>query len=190
MTTRPPRVVSLVCGGALMVLAPLLVAVGAGSASAAPLAVNADVCATPTTTISGGGSGSVSIKAGEVVLLAAGTYTGRINDLVNGGTLCVAGDAALIPNNFTTPGGDLVVLGRADLPPFDSSAGFDLFVSGTAVIQKANLRNGGAVSVAESGTLTGGPLRMPASHHGDTTGRVTARGLVCVSGYPAGCRPA
>ena len=72
-------------------------AVGAVLVVSGPLAPAqasfASQCATPTRTLDASAT-SVSIAAGETVLLASGTFTGGIDALPSGGTLCVAAGAA------------------------------------------------------------------------------------------------
>src|SRR3954464_12474608 len=82
--------------GRYAVLAPLLVVLGAGVYGGAPArAADPAACQTPTNTVSGGGAAAISVGPGEVLLLTGGTFTGPVDALAGGGTLCVAAGAAL-----------------------------------------------------------------------------------------------
>ncbi|MFL6142475.1 MAG: Ig-like domain-containing protein [Labedaea sp.] len=134
-------------GGAYPVLVP--------AAAADPSA-----CATPTNTLSGGGNQALRVRSWEVLLLAAGTYTGPIDILEHGGTLCLAADATLNTSAVRKPEGSVVVQGSARFPSFSSRSGFALFVAGSVVINRATLLGSSSVEVAAGGTLTGGTLML------------------------------
>src|SRR4051794_4497588 len=102
-----------------------LVLAGAGyeAASPAPAAADPSACATPTDVDSGGGSRAIRVHQGDVLLLTGGTFTGTIDVLETGGTLCVAVGATLNPSAVRKPAGSLVVQGSARFPSFTSRAG-------------------------------------------------------------------
>ncbi|HEU5472369.1 MAG TPA: Ig-like domain-containing protein [Actinophytocola sp.] len=139
----------------------LMVAGGAyHAARPARAAVDPAACATPDDIESGGGVRTIRVAAGEVVLLTGGTFTGPIDLLESGGTLCVAADANLNPNAVRQPAGGLVVQGTARFPSFTSRSGFALFVAGTVVINKTILLGSSSVEVVAGASLTGGQLLL------------------------------
>ena len=73
----------------------------AGSGVAGPAV---SVCDTPTSSLGGGTTDAINVHAGDVLLLTSGTYTGVLH-LRDGGTLCVAADAALEPKSMKSPAG-------------------------------------------------------------------------------------
>jgi uncharacterized repeat protein (TIGR01451 family) len=144
--------------GALLTVAGLVsvsVATGASAWAAPP---SPDACATPTSTLSGGGDEDLVVGPGEVLALTSGTYTGRLNDLVEGGTLCVAADAFLGPQTMQKPAGDLVILGTAELPPFTAEAGFDMLVAGPVETGNVTFKGGSSISITTTGSVTTGTV--------------------------------
>ncbi|MET0789623.1 MAG: hypothetical protein ABWY33_10310, partial [Cellulomonas sp.] len=96
------------------------------------LADFASQCAAPDRTV-GPTDPSISVGAGETVLVAA-DYTGGIDALPAGGTLCVGPGAGLTVAYMNNAAGALVVAagGALVMPSVAVSAGFSLEVEGTA----------------------------------------------------------
>ncbi|WP_034609950.1 Ig-like domain-containing protein [Cellulomonas sp. URHD0024] len=153
----------------------LLVALGLGPldpASAEPPPVS--VCDTPTSTSAGGNDDDLTVTAGQVLLLTAGTYTGKL-DLGADGTLCVDTDATLQPRTMKSPAGDLFVLGAADLPSLTSVSEFDLVVQGTATLGNLTLDGSSELTIGPTGSATTGTIDLNSGSQVDNAGRLEAR---------------
>ncbi|HEU5110705.1 MAG TPA: hypothetical protein VFT95_19365, partial [Micromonosporaceae bacterium] len=100
----------------------LLAVVGGVYETASPVRAAADPadCATPTDIESGGGNRPIRVEEGDIVRLTGGLFTGPVDALEYGGTLCVAADANLNPTAVRQPSGSLVVQGSARFPSFTS----------------------------------------------------------------------
>lgn len=169
------------------------------------VAAPADDCAAPTRTITGSTSGaSITVTAGEVVLLASGTQSGGVDALPTGATLCVGAGATLAPGYVNNAAGTLYVApgGTASLPSIATNAGFVLDNAGTTTVAGLNMNGPGTVTNAAGATLTvtgqlapaagtivnDGTLALPggATVNGNVSltnnGTLTASGTTTISG--------
>ena len=114
------------------------------------------------------------LNAADVLLLTGGTYSGVVH-LRDAGTLCVATDATLRPNQLKKPAGDLIVLGTADLPGLTSESGFDLVVSGTATTGNLTLDGSSELTTTATGSVTTGTIEANSGSRIDNSGTLDAR---------------
>jgi uncharacterized repeat protein (TIGR01451 family) len=134
----------------------VLVALTVGIAPAqTAAAVFADQCAAPTRTVAPTGA-SISVAAGETVLLSGGQFTGGVDALPAGATLCVASGSTLSPGYMNNAAGALVVAagGTLAMPNVAVGAGFTLDVEGTAVFAGLNINGSAAFTIAAGGDMT------------------------------------
>lgn len=136
---------------ALLVLLLATVALGPATAARADFATQ---CAAPDRTVAADAT-SVSVAAGETVLVAA-AFTGGIDALPAGSTLCVAAGATLTGLYLNNAAGAIVVAagGAVELPAVAVSAGFSLELEGTATFAGLNVNGAAAVHVAPGAELT------------------------------------
>ena len=136
----------------------------------------ADQCASPDRTLTPTTS-TIAVAAGETVLLTGGSFTGGIDALPAGGTLCVAAGATLAPPYMNNAAGSLLVAGGATLTmPFVSvGTGFALSVEGTAVVAGLNINGSSSIDVAAGGDLTISNNFSPA------TGTITNAGTMHIA---------
>lgn len=114
----------------------------------------ASQCAAPTRTQDPGAS-SVGVAPGEVVLVAT-SFTGGIDSLPAGGTLCVGPGATLTGLYMNNAAGAMVVAAGASLvmPSIVVSAGFSLDVEGTAAFVGLGVNGASDIHVAPDAQLT------------------------------------
>lgn len=188
--------------GALAAVAvSALVAVGMAVAPAS--ASFATQCAAPTRILNPAAS-SVSVAAGETVLLQTGTFTGGVDALPSGGTLCVAAGATLRPAYLNNGAGALVIQagGTAAFPSIAVGTGFALDVEGSASFAGLNVNGASTFDIATGGTLSitgsfapssgsfanegtiqvGGSLDLNSGAAIDNAGQLTVNGAANVNG--------
>ncbi|NUU18239.1 DUF11 domain-containing protein [Cellulomonas humilata] len=136
---------------ALLVLLLAVVVLGPTTAVRADFATQ---CATPDRTVAAGDT-SIAVAPGETVLVATG-FTGGIDALPAGGTLCVAPGATLTGLYLNNAAGAVVVAagGALELPSVAVSAGFSLELEGTASFAGLNVNGAAFVHVAAGAELT------------------------------------
>lgn len=113
-------------------------------------------CSAPTRTLTGPSSASISVAAGERVLLTAGAFTGGIDALPAGAGLCVAGSASLSPPYVNNAAGDLDVApgGQATFPFVSVATGFDLENEGTVAFAGLNMNGAATLHNLAGATMT------------------------------------
>ncbi|WP_348789841.1 Ig-like domain-containing protein [Leifsonia sp. NPDC080035] len=164
-----------------LVAALAAIAVGAVLAVTGPLAPAqasfASQCATPTRTLDASAP-SVSVAAGETVLLASGSFGGGIDALPSGATLCVASGASLQPAYMNNAAGSVVIAagGNAAFPSVSVGTGFALGVEGTATFAGLNVNGASMFTIAAGGALTVSGGFSPSSGTFDSAGTLTIDG--------------
>ncbi|MEZ0448456.1 Ig-like domain-containing protein [Cellulomonas sp. ICMP 17802] len=120
----------------------------------AALADFASQCAAPDRTVAAGDP-SISVAAGETVLVAS-SYTGGIDALPAGSTLCVGPAGALTASYMNNAAGAVVVAasGTLTMPSVAVAAGFSLELEGTATFAGLNVNGAADLHVAAGGQLT------------------------------------
>jgi uncharacterized repeat protein (TIGR01451 family) len=115
----------------------------------------ASSCGSPTRTLNPG-SASVSASAGQTVLLSGGRFTGGIDSLPAGATICVASGSTLAPGYMNNAAGVLAVAsgGTLQMPYISVGTGFDLELEGTATFAGLNINGSSRIAIAASGALT------------------------------------
>ncbi|WP_314148942.1 Ig-like domain-containing protein [uncultured Leifsonia sp.] len=163
-------------GAAITALAVGAVLVVSGPLSPAQASF-ASQCAAPTRTLDASAT-SVSIAAGETVLLASGTFTGGIDALPSGATLCVAAGAALQPAYLNNAAGSIVVAadGTASFPSISVGTGFALDVEGTATFAGLNVNGASTFTIAADAALTISGGFSPSSGTFHNAGSLTVDG--------------
>ncbi|MFF2052931.1 Ig-like domain-containing protein [Leifsonia sp. NPDC058194] len=159
-------------------LSTLLVA-GALIAGAGASPASADFtsqCAAPTRTVAAGAT-SISVAAGETVLVAA-DFTGGVDALPAGSTLCVGAGATLTGSYLNNPAGALVVASGATLvmPSVAVNAGFSLDVEGTATFAGLAMNGNGIVTVASGARFTVNGSLSSAAGSFQNSGTFTVQG--------------
>lgn len=145
-------------GWAVLTVASLvasLCGLGLGLGAALPARASfATQCASPTRTLSPGAS-AISVAPGETVLLAGGAFTGGVDSLPSGATLCVAPGASLVPPYLNNAMGSLIVAagGGIGMPFIAVASGFELQVEGDATFAGLNINGSATIRVAAGGTL-------------------------------------
>ncbi len=136
----------------------------------------ADQCSSPDRTLTATTS-TISVAPGETVLLTGGAFTGGIDALPAGGTLCVAAGATLAPPYMNNAAGAIAVAAGATMTmPFISvGTGFSLSLEGTATFAGLNINGSSSIDVASSGDLTISNSFSPA------TGSITNAGTMHVA---------
>lgn len=144
--------------------APLLLA---AAVLALPCRVSAQ-CSGCTITVSSNSSTSYSLSSGQVLCITGGTYTGSINNLANGATICVGTNATFSPSSLNNISGSIVNHGVANMPGFSVNGGFlienygrmyfpsNLNMNGTGSITNYNggyMRFSQAAVIAQSSTV-------------------------------------
>lgn len=149
-------------GAMLLVLFLAVAALVAGQASAAR-ADFATQCAAPTRTQDPTAS-EIRVDAGEVVLVAT-SFTGGIDALPAGGTLCVGPGAALVGFYMNNAAGAMVVAagGSLVMPSVVVAAGFSLDVEGTASFAGLGVNGSSDVRVAPDASMTIGSGFSPSA---------------------------
>lgn len=142
----------LVVGVAAAVLAFAALVAGPAQTARASFATQ---CASPTSILDPS-AGSVSVAPGQTVLLATGTFTGGVNALPSGATLCVASGAALNPAYMNNAEGSLVVAagGSTAFSSVAVGTGFALVAEGSAVFGNLNVNGASAFTIGAAGSLT------------------------------------
>lgn len=164
----------IVAALAALGIVSLLVLVGpAGTAQA----TYATQCGSPTSTLDPA-AGSVDIASGQTVLLAAGTFSGGVNSLPSGATLCVAPGATLRPAYLNNAVGSLVIAsgGNAVFPSISVGTGFALGLEGTAVFAGLNINGSSTFTIAATGTLTVNGGFSPSAGTFDNAGLMVVNG--------------
>lgn len=136
----------------------------------------ASQCAAPTRTLPAGAT-SISVAAGETVLVAA-DFTGGIDALPAGATLCVGAGATLTGSYLNNPAGALVVASGATLamPGVAVNAGFSLDVEGTATFAGLAMNGNGLVTVASGAHFTVNGSLSSAAGSFENSGIFTVQG--------------
>jgi len=161
----------------LAALAALALLLSATLASTAPaMADVASQCATPTRTLSPEAT-SVSVAAGETLLVAS-SFSGGVDALPAGATLCVGDGATLTVSYMNNAAGSLLVADGAtlDLPSVVVASGFTLEVEGTATAAGLNSNGSSRFHVASGGFLTVEGTLAPAA------GTISNDGVLIVDG--------
>ncbi|WP_374008342.1 Ig-like domain-containing protein [Leifsonia sp. LS-T14] len=142
---------AIVCAALALALAPAFLALDAPAAQA----TFASQCASPTRILDPGPA-AITVAPGETVLLAGGSFTGGVNALPSGATLCVAPGASLTPPYMNNATGSLVIAagGSTAMPFIAVGSGFDLQVEGDATFAGLNINGSATVQVAPGGTFT------------------------------------
>ncbi|WP_285114151.1 Ig-like domain-containing protein [Leifsonia sp. fls2-241-R2A-40a] len=114
----------------------------------------ASQCSTPTRTVNTGDP-AIRVTAGETVLVAS-DYTGGVDALPAGGTLCVASGATLSVSYLNNAAGALLVAAGATLalPSVTVNTGFSLQAEGTVTAAGFGMNGNGSVHIAPSGVFT------------------------------------
>lgn len=164
---------------AVAALALLLPGTVAGASSAA-----ADVtaqCATPSRTLPAGAT-SISVAAGETLLVAS-SFTGGVDALPAGSTLCVGSGATLTVSYMNNAAGSLLVADGATLtlPSVVVGSGFVLEVEGTASAAGLNSNGSSRFHVASGGLLTVEGTLAPAAGTITNDGTLVIRGALDVN---------
>lgn len=120
----------------------------------AALADFASQCAAPDRTVSASDP-SISVAAGETVLVAS-DFSGGVDALPAGGTLCVAPGATLSVSYMNNAAGALVVAAGGSLlmPSVVVATGFSLELEGTATFVGLGINGAADVHVAPDAELT------------------------------------
>lgn len=121
----------------------------------------ASQCASPDRVVSATDP-AITVASGEVVLLAA-DFTGGVNALPRGGTLCVAPGATLTGFYMNNAEGAIVVAagGALDLPSVVVAAGFSLELEGAAQFDGLGANGSVDVHVHPGGELVVGSSLSP-----------------------------
>lgn len=83
----------------------------------------ANCTATYKYTVSANSSASFSLNSGEALKIAAGTYTGNVNNFSSGATICVETGAVFTPSNLNNAAGTIKNYGTANLKTFSYNGG-------------------------------------------------------------------
>lgn len=171
MMPRSARRLGAILLGAVFVVAALTALPGAA------VATFASQCGAPTRSPAPG-SGSLSVAAGETVLLAGGAFTGGIDALPAGATVCVGAGATLSPGYMNNAAGTIVVASGANLamPSIAVSTGFDLELEGAATFAGLNINGSSELRVASTGSLTINSGFSPATGSIDNAGTMHVAG--------------
>lgn len=156
---------------ALTLLLPVTVA------GASPAAADvASQCATPSRTLPADAT-SISVAAGETLLVAS-SFTGGVDALPAGSTLCVGDGATLTVSYMNNAAGALLVADGAtvDLPSVVVGSGFVLEVEGTATADGLSSNGSSRFHVAPGGLLTVEGTLAPAA------GTLSNDGVLIVEG--------
>ena len=135
-------------------------------------------CSAPTRTLSGGGSASISVAAGETLLLTSGSFTGGVDSFPAGSRLCVAGSAGLSPPYLNNAAGALVV-GPGGSAVFGSIAvatGFSLSNEGDVRFGGLNVNGAATITNLAGGTVT------ISSQFSPSAGGIVNEGVLNISG--------
>ncbi len=98
-------------------LGVLLMIFGQASAFAA------NCTATYNHTVSASSSANFNLNSGEALKIAAGTYTGNVNNFSSGATICVETGAVFTPSTLNNAAGTIKNYGTANLQTFSYNAG-------------------------------------------------------------------
>lgn len=142
----------------------------------------ASECSTPTRLLDPASS-SVTVASGETVLLASGTFTGGVNALPAGGTLCVAAGAILQPAYINNASGSIVIAsgGSASFPSISVGTGFALDVEGSAVFAGLNVNGASTFRIATGASMEIAGGFSPSAGSYDNEGTLTVRGTFNVN---------
>ncbi|MET0997188.1 MAG: Ig-like domain-containing protein [Marmoricola sp.] len=135
-------------------------------------------CGSPTRTLTGGGNASITVAAGERLLLTGGTFSGGIDAFPDGSFLCVAGTASLSPPYLNNAAGALDVApgGTVALPFVSVATGFDLENQGTVTFSGLNINGAARIH-----NLAGGTMRV-SSQFSPSAGGIVNDGTFTVAG--------
>ena len=159
----------------------MLAVLAAGATCLAPHSARADFasdCGAPTRTLTGPSSASITVAAGERLLLTGGTFTGGIDAFPSGAGLCVAGSATLSPPYVNNAAGALDVApgGRATFPSVSVATGFDLENDGTVTFAGLNVNGAATLHNLPGATLTISSQFSPSAGTVVNDGTFTAAG--------------
>ncbi|MGH1547709.1 Ig-like domain-containing protein [Leifsonia poae] len=154
-----------------------------GTPSAPASASFASQCATPTRTLDPSAS-SVSLAPGETVLLASGTFTGGVNALPSGATLCVAAGATLQPAYLNNGAGTVIVAAgaTATFPSLSVGTGFALQAEGSVTFAGLNVNGASRFAIASGGTMAVSGSFSPSAGVFDNRGTLTVGGSLNLNG--------
>src|SRR5919205_2096438 len=110
-------------------------------------------CANPTVVINGNSQPTINLAAGQVALIASGTFTGGIDALAGGSVLCVAAGATLQPAYINNAAGRLLNEGTTTFPAVVASAGVSVENGGSLNFPNG-FNNNGPVSVLNKADAT------------------------------------
>jgi uncharacterized repeat protein (TIGR01451 family) len=135
-------------------------------------------CATPTLVVNGNSVPSLTLAPGDVVLIGSGTFTGGVNALPTGATLCVAAGASFVPAYLNNGAGRFLNNGTSTFNGVASATGASVENAGRLDFP-LGFNNNGALSVLNKAT---GVITVDTPMVLSTGATITNLGSVTISG--------
>lgn len=154
------------------------------TATPAALADFGTECGSPTRTLTGDRAATIAVAPGETLLLRDGRFTGGIDALPAGGTLCVASSATVAVPYLNNAAGSVVVAPGASvtLPTIAVTTGFRLENQGTVSVEGLNVNGSATIRNLAGATLDVRGGLAPAAGAFVNAGTMRVRGSFDVNG--------
>ena len=144
----------------------------------------ASECGSPTRTLTGDRTATIAVAPGETLLLREGRFTGGVDALPAGGTLCLASSATVEVPYLNNAAGSLVVAagGSVTLPNVSVTTGFRLENEGTVTAAGLNVNGSATIRNLPGAMLEVRAGLSPAAGAFVNLGTMRVRGSFSVNG--------